>query len=197
LPRIFDLFSQVDRSLEKAQGGLGIGLTLVRRLTEMHGGTVEVKSDGPGKGSVFLVRLPVVEAAAPVSEKRNEKPARTAHRILIVDDNRDGADSLSEMMAIFGNETQTAYDGEAAVAAARAFLPDVILLDIGLPKLNGYETCRRIRAQQNGPRPVIIAQTGWGADEDRKRTREAGFDYHLVKPVDPTELLKLLAGVGR
>lgn len=193
LPRIFDMFSQVDGSLEKAQGGLGIGLMLVRRLTEMHGGTIEARSDGPGTGSEFVIRLPVVEAATVSVERAKEQLTPKAHRILIVDDNQDGADSLSEMMAFFGNDTRTAYDGEAAVAEAVAFQPDVILLDIGLPKLNGYEACRRIRAQQNGNRPVIIAQTGWGAAEDRERTREAGFDHHLVKPVDPVELLRLLA----
>ncbi len=199
LPRIFDLFSQVDRSLEKSQGGLGIGLSLVRRLVEMHGGTVEVHSEGSGKGSEFVVRLQVdVEASMPQAPGNDQlqRIPKFSLRILIVDDNRDSADSLSMMLKILGNETRTAYDGEEAVAAANEFRPAVILLDIGLPKLNGYEVCRRVRQQQWGKELVIIAQTGWGQDEDRKRTREAGFDQHIVKPVDPQVLKKLLADLS-
>ena len=196
LPRLFVMFSQVDRSLEKAQGGLGIGLTLVKRLVEMHGGRVEVKSEGVGKGSEFVVRLPVVVEASvpPRADEEEVGDVKSALRILIVDDNRDGADSLSMMLKVMGNETRTAYDGEEAVAAARAYRPDVILLDIGLPKLNGYEACRRIRAEAWGKGLVIIAQTGWGAEEDRQRTHDAGFDHHVVKPVDLKALEMLLAG---
>ncbi len=199
LPRIFEMFSQVDRSLEKAQGGLGIGLTLVRRLVEMHGGSIEARSEGLGRGSEFVVRLPVVvEASVPpkVVPRDDHPPPRSSLRILIVDDNRDGADSLSEMLNIMGNDTRTAYDGEEAVAAAVDFRPDVILLDIGLPRLNGYDACRRIREQPGGTKMVLVAQTGWGADEDRHRTTAAGFDHHMVKPVDPFALMKLLAGVS-
>jgi CheY-like chemotaxis protein len=197
MPRIFEMFSQVNRSLEKAQGGLGIGLTLVRRLVEMHGGRIEARSDGPGKGSEFIVRLPVVvEASIPQQEDaRTEGDRKSTLRILVVDDNRDNADSLSMMLKMMGNETQTAYDGEEAVAVAVEFLPNVVLLDIGLPKLTGYEVCRRIREQPGGKELVIIAQTGWGQEDDRQRTHEVGFDHHMVKPVDPQALMKLLAGL--
>ncbi|QJX01189.1 Chemotaxis protein methyltransferase CheR [Frigoriglobus tundricola] len=197
LPRLFEMFSQVTTALERSQGGLGIGLCLVKRLVEMHGGRIEAGSDGPGKGSEFIVRLPVV-----VEATRPQPPAsdggiapKTSLRILVVDDNRDGADSLADMLGLMGGDTRTAYDGEVAVTAAVEFRPDVIVLDIGLPKLNGYEACRRIRAQANGRKVVVIAQTGWGQEEDRQRTQEAGFDHHLVKPVDPAALMKLLAGL--
>jgi CheY-like chemotaxis protein len=189
------MFTQADRALERAQGGLGIGLTLVKRLVEMHDGRIEARSEGLGKGSEFVVSLPVVvEASEPQSGDHEEPPAvRSSHRILIVDDNRDITDSLAMMLKTMGNETRTAYDGEEAVMAAVEFRPDVLLLDIGLPKLNGHEVCRRIREQPGGKELVIIAQTGWGQDEDRQRSQEAGFDRHLVKPVEPKALMKLLA----
>jgi signal transduction histidine kinase len=196
LPRLFDMFSQVDRSLAQSQGGLGIGLSLVRGLVEMHGGVVEARSEGLGRGSEFVVRLPVVVEASvpPKAGWQGEQPIpRSSLRILVVDDNRDGADSLSEMLRIMGNDTRTAYDGLEGVELAEAFRPDVILLDIGLPKLNGHDACRRIRERAGGRPLVVIAQTGWGADEDRHRTTAAGFDHHMVKPVDPTALMKLLA----
>ena len=197
LPRIFEMFMQVDRSLEKSQGGLGIGLTLVKRLVEMHGGRVEAKSEGPGKGSEFVVRLPVViePSKARQSGDEAEQLVKSSQRILVVDDNRDGADSLSEMLKIMGNDTRTAYDGQEGVDVAGAFRPDVLLLDIGLPKLNGYEACRRIREQPWGKDVVLIAVTGWGQDDDRRRSQEAGFDHHMVKPVDPQALIKMLAGL--
>jgi PAS domain S-box-containing protein len=195
LPSIFEMFSQVDRSLEKAQGGLGIGLSLVKRLVEMHGGTVDAHSEGPNRGSEFVVRLPiVVEPLEPEAAMAHDGLSqRSSLRILIVDDNQDGADLLAMMLESMGNEIRVAYDGEEAVAATVDFGPDVVLLDIGLPKLNGYEACRLIRAQPEGQRMTIIAQTGWGQDEDCQRTREAGFDHHLVKPLDPQVLGKLLA----
>jgi PAS domain S-box-containing protein len=195
LPRIFDMFSQVARSLERSQGGLGIGLTLVRRLVEMHDGRIEARSEGVGRGSEFVVRLPVVvEASVPPPAERPEPAApRSSLRILIVDDNRDGADSLGMMLRMMGNDTRTAYDGQQGVDAAGEFRPDVILLDIGLPRLNGYEACRRIRGQPWGTGVVLIAVTGWGQEEDRRRSHEAGFDHHMVKPVDPQSLMKLLA----
>ncbi len=198
LPRIFELFTQVDRSLEKSQGGLGIGLTLVKRLVEMHGGRVEAKSEGPGMGSEFIVRLPVVvEASRPQEAGIEDEPAapKSSLRILIVDDNRDGADSLGMLLRIMGNNTRTAYDGQEGVDVAGEFRPDVVLLDIGLPKLNGYEACRRIREQPWGKGVVLIAMTGWGQDDDRRRSHEAGFDHHMVKPVDPQALMKMLAGL--
>ena len=201
LPRIFEMFTQVERALERSQGGLGIGLSLVKGLVELHGGSVEAHSDGPGQGSEFVVRLPVaVETPLPEpplhrSEDEEPKPA-TKCRILIVDDNRDSADSLAMLLKIMGNEVGTAYDGEQAVEAAGTFRPDVVLLDIGMPKLNGYDACRRIREQPWGKGMVLIALTGWGQEEDRRRTEEAGFDHHMVKPVDPAALMKLLASLS-
>ena len=195
-PRIFEMFSQVDHNLERAQGGLGIGLTLVRRLVEMHGGTVEVKSEGSGRGSEFIVRIPVPKEAELGSAGRAtdlRAAASGKRRILVVDDNRDAAESLGMMLRLMGNEVQTANDGLAAVDVAQEFHPDIILLDIGLPKLNGYDACRRIREQPWSKDMVIVALTGWGQEEDRLRSKEAGFDQHLVKPVDMNDLTRLLA----
>ena len=169
------------------QGGLGIGLTLVRRLVEMHGGTVEARSDGPGRGSEFTVRLPLAAdgAVGRRAATADDGPAATSkRRILIVDDNHDSAMSLGMMLDLMGNETRTAHDGLAAVEAAGEFRPDVILLDIGLPKLNGYDACRRIREQPWSRGMVIVALTGWGQEEDRRRSADAGFDHHMVKPVE-------------
>ncbi len=194
LHRIFEMFSQVDRNMERAQGGLGIGLTLVRRLVEMHGGTVEAHSAGPGLGSQFIVRLPVVkETLQPETSKGDDNKLATAkRRILVVDDNHDSAISLGMMLNLMGNETHTAHDGLAAVEAAEMFRPDLILLDIGLPRLNGYDACRRIREQHWSNGMVIVALTGWGQEEDRRRSYEAGFDHHLVKPVEIAALQTLL-----
>ncbi len=193
LPRIFQMFSQVDRNMEMAQGGLGIGLTLVRRLVEMHGGTVDAHSDGPGHGSEFTVRLPILKKAqvvAPLPTITDGLPAK--RRILIVEDNQDSAMSLSTMLKLMGNETHTAHDGLAAVEAAEQFRPDMILLDIGLPKMNGYDTCRYIRGQAWSGGMEIVALTGWGQEEDRRRSKEAGFDHHMVKPVEIPAIEKLL-----
>ncbi len=197
LPRIFEMFTQVDRSLERSQGGLGIGLTLVQRLVEMHGGTIEAHSGGPGEGSEFIVRLPVAievkdRGARGTTGEKMAAPAKC--RILVVDDNQDAADSLAMLLRMLGNEVHTAHDGLEAVGAAAVFRPDVVLLDIGLPKLNGYEAARRIREQQ-GKDVVLVALTGWGQEEDRRRSREAGFDHHMTKPVEFDVLQKLLAGL--
>ena len=195
LPRIFDMFAQVDRSLDMAQGGLGIGLSLVKRLVDMHGGTVFAESDGAGKGSKFFVTLPLLDspATSPDSDKSfNEDRPHTSLRILVVDDNRDAADSLSEMLELMGHTSSVAYDGQQGIDAACHFKPDVILLDIGMPNLNGYDACRIVRQQPWGKNVVVIAATGWGQEKDRSRTRDAGFDHHLVKPVDPYELLKTI-----
>jgi signal transduction histidine kinase/CheY-like chemotaxis protein len=196
---IFEMFTQVDRSSEHAQGGLGIGLNLVQRLVELHGGRVEAHSDGPGTGSEFVVRLPTMLPPARGQQADDGDGARAGgpcrHRILVVDDNRDGADSLALMLGIMGHDTRTAYDGLEAVAAAGEFRPAVVLLDLGLPRLNGYEACRRIRALPGGEGVVLIAQTGWGQDDDKARSKEAGFNFHIVKPVDPSALEKLLAGL--
>ena len=198
LPTIFEIFSQVESALSRSQGGLGIGLCLVKRLVEMHGGRIEARSDGIGKGAEFIVRLPVVVKRSMRRSSVNPEVAicKSSLRILVVDDNRDNADTLAMMLKEMGNDTCTVYDGEQALAAQQAYLADVILLDIGLPKMNGYEVCRQIRQQNEFKNLVIIAQTGWGQEQDRQLTHEAGFDYHMVKPVDPTALIKLLAGLS-
>ncbi len=197
LDSIFDMFTQVDRSLEQSQGGLGIGLTLVKRLVEMHGGTVEARSAGEGHGSAFAVRLPALQGAVDIATPAasETRASGTAHRILVVDDNKDSADSLAMLLELTGHEVSTAHDGQEAFDIAEQQRPDVILLDIGLPELNGHEVCRRIRQQSWGQAMVLIALTGWGQDEDRRRSQEAGFDGHLVKPVDHTRLLTLLASL--
>ena len=192
--RIFEMFVQIDTSLERSTSGLGIGLTLVNSLVEMHDGTTSVHSDGLGHGSLFTVRLPILTEAlvdAP-AHPDGDNPQTVKRRILIVDDNRDAATSLADLLNVVGHETHLAYDGEAAVDAASTFHPDVILLDIGLPKLNGYEVCRRIRTQLPGRDIVIIAITGWGQDEDRRKSQDAGFNGHLVKPAAYADLVKLL-----
>ncbi len=180
---------------DRAQGGLGIGLTLVKRLVELHDGRIEAHSEGPGKGSEFVVRLPlVVEASGPLAPEKGEAMTpKSALRILIVDDNRDSADSLGMLLRIMGNDIRTAYDGQRGVELAEQFRPDVVLLDIGLPKLDGYQACRRMGVQPWGKAMVLIAMTGYGQEEDRLRSHEAGFDHHMVKPVDPPALMKLLA----
>ncbi|MDZ4343496.1 MAG: ATP-binding protein [Candidatus Binatia bacterium] len=198
LPRIFEMFMQVDTSLERSVSGLGIGLTLAKNLVEMHDGTLEVHSAGAGQGSEFVVRLPImVETRKPPPEPTVSEPTTTtARRILVVDDNRVSADSLARLLQLTGNETHTAYDGLKAVEAAATLRPDVVLLDIGLPKLNGYEAARKIREEPWGKKMVLVALTGWGQDEDRQKSREAGFNGHMVKPIDHAELMKLLASLS-
>jgi PAS domain S-box-containing protein len=199
LPHVFEMFAQVDRSLERSQGGLGLGLTIVRRLVEMHGGKVEAHSDGPGKGSTFVVRLPVsgggpAERQLADGECGSEAAGRPC-KVLVVDDDKDTAASLGMMLRIMGHDVRTARDGAEAVEAAGAYRPDLVLLDIGLPKLNGYEAARRIREQPWGKDMKLVALTGWGQDQDRQRAKEAGFDQHVVKPVEPAALEQLLAAV--
>jgi PAS domain S-box-containing protein len=198
LPGLFTMFSQVDHSLERAQGGLGIGLALVKGLVEMHGGSVQAHSAGVGHGSEFVVRLPLDPGHRPPENglAAGTGPGPAQHRILIVDDNRDAAASLGMMLALLGHDTRTAHDGLEALELAEAFRPDVMLLDIGLPRLNGYDTCRRIREQPWGKDIFIIAVTGWGQEADRRRSQEAGFDRHMVKPVDFEALEQLLAGLA-
>jgi CheY-like chemotaxis protein len=174
-------------------------LSLVKGLVDLHGGNIEAKSGGAGRGSEFVVRLPVAaetpfqEPARP-DEDGGQLPVRK-RRILIVDDNRDSADSLTMLLQIVGHEVHTAYDGEQAIEAARALRPEIALLDIGMPKLNGYAACRCIREQPWGQGMYLIALTGWGQEEDRRGSEEAGFNYHMVKPVDPAVLMKLLASL--
>jgi signal transduction histidine kinase len=200
LPKIFEMFTQVDQSLERSQGGLGIGLTLVKWLVEMHGGSVEARSDGPGRGSELMVRLPVLlPLTAPKSQRSNsstgETGARQRRRILVVDDNEDAAITLGTMLKEMGNQVCVVHDGVEAVATAASFQPDVVFLDIRMPRMNGHDAARRIREEPWGKEMVLIAQTGWGQEEDRLRSTEAGFDYHLVKPVAATTLHEILAGL--
>jgi len=199
LPKLFEMFTQVDRSLERSRGGLGIGLSLVKQLIEMHGGHVSARSEGPGTGSEFTVRLPLnLKEVRTPTESTAPIPSRSAprHRILVVDDNRDAALSLAMMLKIMGHETETAHDGIEALEAAPSFHPDLILLDIGMPRLNGYDTARRIRQVEWGKNLMLVALTGWGQDQDRRMSQEAGFDFHLVKPVELSELEKILATTG-
>jgi len=195
LDSIFDMFMQVDSTSDRSQGGLGIGLTLVKRLVEMHGGTIEPRSDGEGLGSEFVVRLPVLAQPMTTAQSGFEGAAKSSseHRVLIVDDNRDSADSLSMLLEITGNKTFLAHDGVEALDAAEKYRPDVMLVDIGLPRLDGHEVCRRIREQPWGKDTVMIALTGWGQEDDRRKSQEAGFNGHLVKPVDYDQLLELLS----
>jgi CheY-like chemotaxis protein len=196
LGKIFEMFMQIDQSLERSQSGLGIGLTLVKRLVEMHDGEITANSRGKGYGSEFVVRLPVLDAVSTLSS-RPESPSDSAptdaRRILVVDDNRDSAMSLAMLLRLIGNDVQTAHDGLDAVRKAESFRPELILLDIGLPKLNGYAACGQIRSQSWGQDMVIVALTGWGQEEDRRKSKEAGFDKHLVKPVAHAALVQLLA----
>ncbi len=195
LPRVFDLFVQEAHPSNLSQGGLGIGLTLVKRLVEMHGGRVEAHSEGPGKGSEFVMRLPAAEAPLPRPELGPTTGGSAAgRRILVVDDNADSADSLAELLQFWGHEVRTAHSGAEALDAARDFRPDAVLLDLGMPDMNGYEAARLLRDRAGLNGTAFIALTGYGQDAERRRSAEAGFQAHLVKPVDPEELRKLLAG---
>jgi PAS domain S-box-containing protein len=200
LPHIFELFTQGEQVRTRTLGGLGIGLTLVKRLLEMHDGTVTAESAGPDMGSTFVIRLPAIAAA---SGSRLQAPAEVhqmsppALRMLIVDDNRDAADSLAMLLRITGNEIRTAYDGVEALQVAGEFRPEVVLLDIGLPKVDGHEVARRLRREPWGQRVCLIAVTGWSDESDRARSRAAGFDHHLVKPLDTAHLNQLLDSVER
>ena len=197
LSKIFEMFTHVERNPERSQSGLGIGLSIVRRLVELHGGSVEARSDGNGKGSELIVRLPVDLSDVgpkPLDVATVVRPT-AAYRILVVDDNVDSAESLATLLTIMGHDTRMAHDGLEAVDVAAAFRPTVMMLDIGLPKLDGVEVCRRIRQQAWGKDMVVIALTGWGQDADKRRTLAAGADAHLVKPVAPAALEQLLAGL--
>jgi PAS domain S-box-containing protein len=196
LASVFDVFTQVDRSLERSQGGLGVGLTLVKSLVEMHGGSVEAHSEGAGQGSEFIVRLPVLQTEQPSEASKVEQTVRrpaAPRRVLVVDDNVDAAESLAMLLRIDGHEVRPVYDGTAALEAARTFRPEVILLDIGLPGISGYEVARRLRREPGLEKAFLVALTGYGQDDDRIQSQEAGFDTHLVKPADPTALQELLA----
>ena len=198
LKQVFDLFSQIDRSRHQSQNGLGIGLALVRCLVEMHGGRIEAHSAGLGQGSEFIVYLPLAGLAALSSAEPAESPrSPSACRILIVDDNRDAADSLALLVEGQGAEVSVAYEGGGALAMMHVFNPDLVLLDLGMPGMDGYEVARRIRQLPNGQGITLIAVTGWGQDDDRRMGRDAGFDHHLVKPVSLAILQPLIASATR
>jgi PAS domain S-box-containing protein len=195
LAHIFDLFTQADRALDRSQGGLGIGLTVVKRLVEMHGGTVSAASAGPGKGSEFSVRLPVFTPAAerPPEDAVAATPrGKGPMRVLVVEDNVDAAESVALLLRLYGHEVQVVHTGPAGLEAAHAFHPNVVLLDIGLPGMDGYEVAKRLRQDAELKRVPLIAMTGYSREEDRSRSREAGIDQHLVKPVEPEKLRELL-----
>ena len=187
LPQVFDMFTQADRSLDRAQGGLGIGLTLARSIVQMHGGTVQAFSDGPNKGSEFVVRLPVVTQMAELMDEIravDHPPAASRRRVLVVDDNPDATETMSILLKLSGHEIEIAHDGDSALEAAERFKPQVILLDVGLPGMHGYEVAERLRSLPENENVVLVALTGYGQERDRVRAMEAGFDYHFVKPVD-------------
>jgi two-component system CheB/CheR fusion protein len=200
LPFVFDLFTQTQRSLDRSQGGLGLGLTLVRRLVEMHGGCVQALSEGPDQGSEFVVRLPAsAEASPPVDQAKNApKPEGQwlVHRILVVEDNPDIAQSLVKLLSALGHNVSSVSDGAAALEAVRTFQPEVVFLDIGLPGMDGYTVARRLREEYHQTLR-LVALTGYGQEADRQRAMEAGFDHHLLKPVTVDALQTVLMGVTR
>ncbi len=202
LPHIFELFVQVDHAATRSQGGLGIGLTLVKNLIEMHNGTVEAHSEGLGKGSEFIVRLPI-SAQALVQDRDGEMEqqvqptAPSGHRLLVVDDNQDAANSLAMLLRLQGHEVRVAFSGPAALEMTKNYSPDVVFLDIGMPGMDGYEVARRLRQQLGLEKVVLAALTGWGQQEDRRRTAEAGFNHHLVKPPEPKLVESVLAGLRK
>jgi CheY-like chemotaxis protein/anti-sigma regulatory factor (Ser/Thr protein kinase) len=198
LPRVFDLFVQGENSLARSQGGLGIGLTLVKRLVEMHGGTVTAESEGANRGSEFRVRLPLAHAAsaggaARAADAKVKDPAPKRPRLLVVDDNVDAAETIAKLLRLSGYDTECVYDGPTALAAVQRKQPDVVVLDIGLPGMDGYEVARRLRAQDDSRRTSLIAVTGYGQENDRQRSLQAGFDEHFTKPVDPEELERFIS----
>ncbi len=190
------MFRQVDRSGPYSHGGLGIGLFIVKRLVEMHGGTIDARSNGPGTGTEFEVRLPAIAAPAATVDAESsadDGASQPRRRVLVVDDNQDAAEALATILSMSGHDTELAHDGMGAIAAAASFRPEVVFLDIGMPSIDGHETARRIREQPWGKDMVLVALTGWGQAEDRRKSREAGFNHHLVKPADPTLVAELLS----
>jgi CheY-like chemotaxis protein len=198
LPTIFELFSQGEQSPERLEGGLGVGLALVRELVALHGGSVRAFSGGVGQGAEFVVRLPTVAAPmlpADPHVTRGLGAGSAVRRVLVVDDNRDSAESLAALLALLGHEVEQAHDGRSALEVAARRAPDLVLLDLGMPGVSGYEVARRLRADANTAGTALIALTGYGSDEDRRATRDAGFDGHLVKPIDFQALERILAGL--
>ncbi|MDB5731437.1 MAG: hypothetical protein JWQ03_1332 [Variovorax sp.] len=197
-PRVFDLFVQIDTSLDRPRGGLGIGLALARSLIELHGGTIAVRSEGLDRGSEFTVRLPVFSVSPVAAPDAPDAALQGAsRRVLVVDDNKDAVHGMASLLQIIGHETRIAHDGLEAVAQAATFRPDVVIMDVGMPRLNGYEAARRIRQQTWGQDMTLVALTGWGTVQDRRRSREAGFDHHLVKPSDLQDIQRILASPMR
>lgn len=193
---IFEMFTQIDRSIEEGYTGLGIGLTLVKRLVEMHHGTISVHSAGQDQGSEFIVRLPCKTDVADVAvEHLESNTPHSRHRVLVVDDNRDSAALLGLVLKVLGNEIELAHDGLEAVATAQLYRPTIILMDLGMPKMNGYDAAREIRRHDWGKKMILVALTGWGQDEDKKRTHHAGFDFHLTKPAEPAAIQQILDSV--
>jgi CheY-like chemotaxis protein len=199
LSKVFEPFTQVNRAYGRSQGGLGIGLTLVRSLVQMHDGSVEAKSAGPGQGSEFIVRLPLAArgASLPPDGKMHRRDAVAPRRILVVDDNRDAADTLAMLLKFLGAEVCTAHEGITALEMLKAFRPSVVLLDLGMPGMDGFEVARRVRQEPAGREMTLIALSGWSQEEDRRRSQEAGIDHHLVKPVDIDALQALLMSLPR
>jgi CheY-like chemotaxis protein len=206
LPNLFAMFSQVHGAMDRAEGGMGIGLALARGLVDLHGGRIEARSEGPGRGSEFVVRLPCRESATGVAALPERPagadaiPSSARHKVLVADDNRDGADALALLLSFEGFDVTTVYNGADALAAGARERPAAVLLDVGMPGLSGYETAQRARAEPWGRQAILIAVTGWGQEDDKRKAREAGFDHHLTKPVDPASmgelLTRLLSGAG-
>jgi CheY-like chemotaxis protein len=194
LSDIFKLFVQVDATLARSEGGMGLGLTLVKRLVELHGGSVDAASEGPGRGSQFTIRLPLAEPAQATPGSANGAPKQAAkRRVLVVDDNVDAAVAVSTLLKVWGHDVQTVYDGPSAVETARMFRPEIVLLDIGLPGMSGYEVAAQLRSEPIHRGVFITALSGYGQAEDRERSREAGFDYHITKPPDAAALQAMVA----
>jgi CheY-like chemotaxis protein len=197
--RIFEMFAQIDRPIERTHPGLGIGLTIVKSLVQMHGGTIVVHSEGENQGTEFTIRLPLhSERQTPQAKSRSvesKSESASMRRVLIVDDNKAAADLLSMVVKSLGNEVRTANNGEEALTVASEFCPDVIFMDLGMPHMNGYEAASQIRTTTWGGEIVLVALTGWGQEEDRRRTKEAGFDFHLVKPAEPIAIQEVLKQV--
>jgi CheY-like chemotaxis protein len=192
LHKVFDLFVQGERALDRGQGGLGIGLTLVKRLVELHSGRVEAASDGPGRGAIFTVMLPCIAAVEPQRQAPQYPPPRSSEvygrRVLVVDDNVDAAESTAAFLRLEGHEVKAVHDGLQALASLKVFDPHVVVLDIGLPGLDGYAVARQLRSRGDTSHVLLIALTGYGQKEDRTKAAEAGFDYHFVKPADPRDI---------
>jgi CheY-like chemotaxis protein len=194
LPRVFDLFTQAEPATQRTHGGLGIGLALARRLVEMHGGEITGHSDGPGQGTAFVITMPLCEGLAARHVPPPLDAPRVASRVVIIDDNQDAASTMSMLVEQLGGSARTAHDALSGLAAVHEFQPAIVFLDIGLPGIDGYEACRRLRQTRSERHLIIVAVTGWGQSQDKQRALDAGFDAHLTKPVDPMALARVLAG---